>query len=83
METDARDVRPGEHVHIVRSVRAFTEKFALSCTTKISHACIRIQHNATGERILFGNIPKDEAIACEHQNRRLRAQLRHGSFPGA
>src|SRR5437762_10205279 len=67
----------------MRRLRTLGQKFAQSCAPKISHARIRIQDNAAGERVLLGGIANHKTIACKHERRGFKTDLRNGIFARA
>src|SRR4029077_18234459 len=77
------DLRRHKDPCIVRRLRPFGEKFALSCAPKISRARIWIQYNAAGQRVLFSGIANHKAIAGEKERRFVKTYLGNGSFARA
>src|SRR5207244_13440386 len=79
----APDLRGSKDSCVVRRLRPLGEKFALSCIPKISHARIRIQYKAAGQRVLFGGIANHKAIAGEKERRFVKTYLGNHSFARA
>src|SRR5947207_138437 len=79
----APDLRGSKDSCVVRRLRPLGEKFALSCIPKISHARIRIQYKAAGQRVLFSGVANNKAIAGKKENRLFKTYLRDHSFARA
>src|SRR5207248_10352770 len=79
----APDLRGSKDSCVVRRLRPLDAKFALSCIPKISHARIRIQYKAAGQRVLFSGIANHKAIAREKERRFVITYSGNGSFARA